>query len=319
MLVALALVALQVRTVELPAELARHIRVECPVGTVTRIVFPEPLLTLRWSKGTREAVGARLRSTEPVGIVELEPARLASPGSLEARGPSRTLTIELTVVPKGGPLEVRLVLNHANGEAPETGAASDGAGATRSGSLGSVEGAVAKNNKATGGVDPPQPLSGEPSSSGPATKAPEAASDQAVQAEPRATGVRLAAVPPAAASKVDLTGLLAAEVVPIGRRELQPGRHEVVLVDALHGRDWVWLRFVVRGGAGEPVEGVRSEQGPVASYQAEASGEDLRIVVQVPRALVKSKSKVTLHVAGGEYRFPLNSGTLGAFLKGLFQ
>src|SRR5438093_1240032 len=96
--------ALEIRTVEVLAEARRPIRVECAVGTVTRLVFPEQLLTLRWSKGARDALGARLRSTEPVGIVEVQPAKLAPPSSVEARGPSWTLNVELTVVPSGAPL-----------------------------------------------------------------------------------------------------------------------------------------------------------------------------------------------------------------------
>ncbi len=285
--------ALEIRTIEVPAELRRPIRVECAVGALTRVVFPEQLLTLRWSKGAREALGARLRSTEPVGIVEVQPARLAASSSVEAHGPSWTLNIELAVVPSGAPLEIRI--GTASDEAdlkPGDGAPTAVVDGSSKGDRGVVsaghEGVGADLPAATGAVLPE-----------PGNKAPD----------------RL----DLPARKLDLAGLLAAEVVPIDRREVQPGRHDVVLVDALRGEDWVWLRFAVRGGARESVEGVRWEHGAVDSYVAEASGQDLRIVVQVPRALVKSKSKVTLQVAGGEYRFPLNSGTLGAFLRGLFQ
>lgn len=295
--------ALEIRTIEVPAELRRPIRVECAVGALTRVVFPEQLLTLRWSKGAREALGARLRSTEPVGIVELQPARLAASSSVEAHGPSWTLNIELAVVPSGAPLEIRIVLTPRS--VPEKGTASDeadqkpGDGAPTAVVDASSEGdrGVVSAGHERVGADLPAATGAVPPE--PGNKAP----------DPLALSV----------PKLDLAGLLAAEVVPIGRREVQPGRHDVVLVDALRGEDWVWLRFAVRGGARERLEGVRWEHGAVDSYLAEASGQDLRIVVQVPRALVKSKSKVTLQVAGGEYRFPLNSGTLGAFLRGLFR
>jgi hypothetical protein len=287
--------ALEIRTLEVPAELRRPIRIECAVGALTRVVFPEQLLTLRWSKGAREALGARLRSTEPVGIVEVQPARLAASSSVEAHGPSWTLNLELTVVPTGAPLEIRIVLTPG----PERATALDEVGQ--------------KPRDATPVGD----------ASGEGDRGVVSAGHERVDL-PAATGAvsselsnKLADL--SALSKVDLAGLLAAEVVPIGRREVQPGRRDVVLVDALRGENWVWLRFAVRGGARESVEGVRWEHGAVDSYLAEASGEDLRIVVQVPRALVESKSKVTLQVAGGEYRFPLNSGTLGAFLRGLFR
>src|SRR5260221_1501078 len=115
--------ALEIRTVEVPAELRRPIGIECVFGALTRVVFPEQLLTLRWSKGAREALGARLRSTEPVGIVEVQPARLAASSSVEAHGPSWTLNIELAVVPSGAPLEIRIVLTP--GPVPERATASD--------------------------------------------------------------------------------------------------------------------------------------------------------------------------------------------------
>src|SRR5260370_28085869 len=101
---------METRTVEVSVEAGRSIRVECAVGTMTRLVFPERLLTLRWSKGAREALGARLSATAPVGIVEVRPTRLDTSGLVQARGPSQTVDVELTVVPNGVPLEVRLVM-----------------------------------------------------------------------------------------------------------------------------------------------------------------------------------------------------------------
>ncbi len=118
---------------------------------------------------------------------------------------------------------------------------------------------------------------------------------------------------------VDLGGMLEAEIVPIGRREVQPGRREVVLLDAFRSKDWVWLRFAVRGGARDRVDGLWLGKDRLVSYLAEQSGGDLRLVVQVRRALLSSKSKVTLSVGGGEYRFAVRSGTVGALLGSLFH
>jgi hypothetical protein len=134
-------------------------------------------------------------------------------------------------------------------------------------------------------------------------------------------GLNIAAAPAfrSRLRKASLVELLNAEVVPIGRREVQPGRREVVLLEALQAKDWVWLRFVVLGGAGNHVEGLWWDDRQVESYQAEALRGDLRLVVQIPRELFKAKSKAILRIGGGEYRFPLRAGTLAALFGGPFQ
>src|SRR5260221_7840488 len=253
--------ALEIRTVEVPAEPRRPIRVECAVGALTRVVFPEQLLTLRWSKGAREALGARLRSTEPVGIVEVQPARLAASSSVEAHGPSWTLNIELAVVPSGAPLEIRIILTPR--PVPEKGTASDeadlkpGDGAPTAvvdGSSKGDRGVVSAGHEGVGADLP--------------------AATGAVLPEPGNKAPDRLDLP---ARKLDLAGLLAAEVVPIDRREVQPGRHDVVLVDALRGEDWVWLRFAVRGGARERVEGVGWEHAARDPSYAGGPGQNPRL------------------------------------------
>jgi hypothetical protein len=94
----------------------------------------------------------------------------------------------------------------------------------------------------------------------------------------------------------------------------------MVLRDALYGDQSVWLRFDLEGGASSRVERVWSERGEVATFVQEASGKDLRIVVQVPRAAVSKKTRVSLKVSDGPtYRFALTPSTLTTFFKELFK
>jgi hypothetical protein len=94
----------------------------------------------------------------------------------------------------------------------------------------------------------------------------------------------------------------------------------MVLVDALNGRDSIWLRFRLEGGASERVARVSWEHGEVKTFEEVADGKDRRVVVQLPRALVTGKTRVALEVAGGPtYRFPLTAPTLARVLRSLFQ
>jgi hypothetical protein len=315
-LVAVAVVAaLETRTVEVAVEARRSVRVECAVGIMTRVVFPERLLTLRWSRGAREGLGARLRSTAPVGMVEVQPTRVDTSGALEAQGPSQTVIVELSVVPKGVPLEVRLVMSAAR-RPEELGV--DGAVSTRGtalaqipakGSLAGSKGPMADGNGAVETTHEPSAEGSAPSSEGAGR---EANTRQGLSVD----GAHVSSLSVPQARRFG--GLLNSEVVLIGRREVQPGRRDVVLVDALQAKDWVWLRFVMPGGARDHVEGVSWDDREVDSYQVETLRRDLRLVVRIPRVLVKPESKATVRVGGGEYRFPLRAGTLRALLGGPF-
>jgi hypothetical protein len=119
---------------------------------------------------------------------------------------------------------------------------------------------------------------------------------------------------------LDLQGLLRATPRAIDRREGLPGQRPMVLKDALFGDEWVWLRFHLEGGALARVDRVWWEQGDITSYVQEANGKDLRIVVQIPRAAVSKKTRVSLRVATGPaYRFALTPSTLTSFFKELFK
>jgi hypothetical protein len=123
-----------------------------------------------------------------------------------------------------------------------------------------------------------------------------------------------------APSPLDLEGLLRATTHGIGRREGLPGQPAMILKDALYGEQRVWLRFVLEDGARAQVERVWWDQGEIATWVQETNGRDLRVVVQVPRASVTRKTRVSLKVApGGTYKFALTPSTLTNFFKELFK
>lgn len=159
--------------------------------------------------------------------------------------------------------------------------------------------------------EPPSPAAEPPPPAPPPSAAPAVPAVPAVTPAPAATPG-----PPA----LDLQGLLRATPRAIDRREGLPGQRPMVLKDALFGDEWVWLRFQLEGGASARVDRVWWEQGDIATYVQEASGKDLRIVVQIPRAAVTKKTRVSLRVAAGPaYRFALKPSTLTSFFKELFK
>jgi hypothetical protein len=114
--------------------------------------------------------------------------------------------------------------------------------------------------------------------------------------------------------------LLRTSQVRIGRREGLPGQNPMVLMDALHGDDWIWLRFRLEGGADSRVQAVTWEHGALTRYIQEPDGGDLRIVVQLPKARVSRKTRLSLKLESGPaYRFALNPSTLPNFLRDLFR
>lgn len=158
----------------------------------------------------------------------------------------------------------------------------------------------------------------------PATAAPAAPVKDAPSPDARPQGAVSAppAGPPSAgpSSVLDFAELLRATPVSIDRREGLPGQREMVLMDALRGDKWIWLRFKLEGGAAARVERVWWEHGDITSYTQEAEGKDLRVVVQVPRASVSRKTRVSLQVGGGPlYRFPLRPSTLPGLFRKIFE
>jgi hypothetical protein len=126
--------------------------------------------------------------------------------------------------------------------------------------------------------------------------------------------------PPAAAGFFGPQDLLRVVTVPIDRREGRPGQYGMVLVDALNGDEWSWLRFRLEDGAEQRVERVWWEDGEVTRYLQEPAGPDLRVVVQLPRDRVTRKTRLSLKLASGAtYRFALQPSTLPGFLRGIFR
>jgi hypothetical protein len=156
-----------------------------------------------------------------------------------------------------------------------------------------------------------------------ATPTPVATPTLAPTSVPTATAAPPTATPepaPAPTATPAPSELLWAKAVVIGRREGLPGQRPMVLVDALSGRDSIWLRFRLEGGAASRVARVSWEHGQVTTFEEVADGKDRRVVVQLPRALVTSKTRVALEVDGGPtYRFPLTAPTLARVLRSLFQ
>jgi hypothetical protein len=129
-----------------------------------------------------------------------------------------------------------------------------------------------------------------------------------------------ATVPTPAPPAAEPSGLVWAKAVVIGRREGLPGQRSMVLVDALSGQETVWLRFRLEDGATAEIARVHWEHGEVTTFEQVADGADRRVVVQLPRAQVTPKTRVSLELAGGPtYRFALTAPTLARLFRSLFR
>lgn len=337
----LLLADLPVRTVTLSAAVpTKPVRVACPVGQTTRIVFPEALLPggVRVSKGATDLLGIALEASHPVGIVTVRPETHPSRGTLTLQGPSMLLTVALWTSQAGVGSEIRIVVPRPAGSAvPE------GSGTARH------EGERIPRSEATastsrpGGTVAPSLLSASSKSDSraasvsgdaavvlrlpsrkisveaPATSfGPKGGTTAATALLPidRDTGHDLTVGQPA----LDLHGFLLAHAEHIGRREGLPGQRTLMLEDALTSEKWVWLRFVMAGGSHSRIDEVSWENGLLTSYYTEAAKSDLRIVVQLPRERVTKRTRVSLKLSpGGSYRFALSAPWLTSFVRGLFQ
>ena len=276
----LVLAGLAVRTVTVPATTDGPVRVSCTAQEVTRIEFAEPLRQIKASAEDRKRFGLRIERTQPRGVVTVRPDASAGTARVEFRGPTQVLDLILEAA-RPLPAPARVA------QAPPT--------------------AVPAPTR------PPPTATPVPTIAPTATAAPEAPAR-----EPHAASTPLPAAEPTATPAP--SELLWARAVVIGRREGLPGQRAMVLVDALNGRDSIWLRFRLEDGAGARLSRVSWEHGEVTTFEEVADGKDRRVVVQLPRALVTPKTRVVLEVAGGPtYRFPLSAPTLARLLRSLFQ
>jgi hypothetical protein len=144
-----------------------------------------------------------------------------------------------------------------------------------------------------------------------------AATPTPTSAPPTAPPTIVPSTAPATPAPVfDLEGVLRARPVAIDRHEGLPGQRAMVLVDALQGEKWIWLRFTLEGGAAARVAHVSSEAGEITAFVQEPSGKDLRLIVQLSHAAAGKGRHLFIETdAGPSYSFSLTSGVLGKVLR----
>jgi hypothetical protein len=307
----LATAGLPVRSVAIPpAAISKPVRIECPVGQLTQVVFPERLMLLKASAGAADALGVAAQQSSPLGVVSIRPTKVST-GTLELRGPSLVLVIAVQGVEKGGPSEIRLTLAPPAPPAPP-------AASPKPSPIPSPTADAALLSLPT-----PAPTAAPPTLPIGRTIPELVPSSQigGVAAPQRsAAPLALSATPAPPVVGFDAEAFKAAKAVGIGRREGLPGEPEMVLETAFTGARSVWLSFSLRGAAKARVASVAWEGGEIGEYTQEPAGKDLRILVQLPKRKVSRTTRVTVKIeSGGTYRFALNTGTFTDFLKGLFR
>lgn len=306
---AIAAVGLPVRSVAIPpAAVSKPVRIECPVGQLTQVVFPERLMLLKASAGAAEALGVAAQQSSPLGVVAIRPVKVST-GTLELRGPSLVLVIAVQGVERGGPSEIRLTVAPPAAQAALT--------------RPSAPTELAEADPSP--VPSPTPLPTSVSQTLPIARTitellPPSQRSGGSAPQRSAAPLELSGMPAPPVVGFDAEAFRAATAVRIGRREGLPGEPEMVLDTAFTGARSVWLSFSMRGAAKARVASVTWEGGEIGEYTQEPAGKDLRILVQLPRHKVSRTTRVTVKIeSGGTYRFALNTGTFTDFLKGLFR
>jgi hypothetical protein len=308
---ALAAAGLPVRSVSIPAAaVSKPIRIDCPVGQLTQIVFPERLILLKASAGAADDLGVSAEQSSPVGMVSVRPRKTAT-GTLELRGPTLVLTVVVRGVETGGGSEIRLTLaSPAPAPTPKPTAPPTSLAQVR------IPETAARPTPA------PTPLPTVPAGPPVTMPAPPPTTLAAASPSPPPLAPRISpsSDPVPSVGGFNSEALKTAKPVSIGRREGLPGEPEMVLDAAFRGDQSIWLRFVLVGSPKSRVERITWEGGEVQEFVQEPAGKDLRILVQLPRTKVSERTRVTIKInSGGTYRFALNTGTFADFLKGLFR
>jgi hypothetical protein len=268
--------SIAVRTVTVAGDAGlRPVRIACPVNATTRIVFPEPMRQLK-RPAERSSLALSFEQTKPLGVILVRPVEHPSSETVEFLGPAIALRVRLESAAEGDAAEVRLSLDRE-------------AAPARAGDGDATE--TASPAPIFKPADPTPPAVASPSAP-PADVPPFATSPSPV--------------PSPSAADLQVDGILNARAVLIGRREGLPGQPGMVLVDALQGEKWLWLRFVLEGGASSRVGRVVSERGEVTTCTQAPQGNDLRIVVQLPTSEVTKRSQISLEIeSGAVYTFGL--------------
>jgi hypothetical protein len=310
---------------------AAPVRLTCPLQQTTRIVISQPLVRLSVDPPAAvETLGITPEKNKPVAVFTIAPTQHPASGTIYLQLRDRAIVIAVKTAKEGVGAEIRLNLEL---QPPSTQAASTSVGTPRP---------VTPNAPASPATKPAvSPASGPPPTMAPpvgvaSPTAPPVTIAAALPTPPPSlaptTPTTIPAAPPTTLLKaspspeavgLDLMGLLAAKPVRIGRTEGLPGQKTMVLEDGLKGERYIWLRFVLKGGAKEHVEKVSAEWGLIDTFMAvqAENAKDLKFVVQLDREkLKKTKAAVSIHLAGGPtYKFSsLSSPTLKNFLGELF-
>jgi hypothetical protein len=292
------LLSASVQTIVVPRQASSGAHVRCPLNATTRIYLPEPLRQLKLGPEAKQQLGVSIERTKPQAILSVTPRTHPARATIQFRGPHLVLSLTLETQASGASADVHLVLDTQP---------------TRS---------VAASSALSAPASAPSPLAistpePEPTPA-PVIPIPSAVPSPTPVSSPTPEPTPNSAPTPSVA--FDLGDLVRATPVPIGRREGLPGQLALVLVDALKGESYVWLRFTLEGGAAQRVRAVSWQRGAISAFTQEPVGKDLRVVVQLPRAELDRKARVQLELgSGAAYRVSLNASTLAGFLKSLFQ
>ncbi len=291
------------------------VRVSCPIGVTTRIVFPWPS-RVSVSAGGREALGIEVESLRE-GKITVTPADHPGEALVSIRGLNgEELTLKLYTTRGGVASEIRLTVRSSTAVASSGEAVPrrQSAPPSRPGPL-SPESPASDRQSAPAASAPP---SLAPAPSPPSSAAPGPSPGPTLPASPEAALLPDANPSVLPSRSLDIEELLTLRPEEIGRREGLPGELPVVLEDALKSPRNVWLRFRVEGGARRTLKKVEWERGQVKEVLASAEGRDLRVIVRLPRGEVTRRTRVTLELSDGvSYKFALSAPWFSSFVKGL--
>lgn len=288
------------------------VRVACPRWALTRIVLPSDLTQISGDARGQRALGVAVERTRPQAVLRVQPRGRAGATLVDIRGSQLHLRLALETTEGTRDRTLTLAVPSAPPARPAQRAAPahDVAPAITSRDLARTD-VVALPPESKPASVPPSPVV-EPLAPSPAptmaSPMPSPTPQAAVASTP--TPTRDSAV------AFDVRALLRASRVRLGRQEGLPGQRRMTLVEALHDESFVWLRFTLSDGASERVQAVGWERGPLSSFTQEAVGANLQVVVQLPRAPITRRTRVTLSMlSGSEYRFALSSGTLADLFR----
>jgi hypothetical protein len=314
------------RTISVPPAAglaASPLRVECPLNQPTRIVLSTPLRRLVVKpQSAVDEMGVTVQAARPAGILEVNPTRYPASGEIHIQLADRPLVIVVRATNEGAASEIVLTFESPQ---PAPAAAPPVPRAT----------VPPQPRPTVRPLPPPASVAPQPTlprptvepskTPSPLTPTPVPIPSVAPTPSPSAvstpTPAPVPTLPPVASPSpspsLALEGLLSAKPIVIGRQEGLPGQKRMLLDDALRGETHVWFRFTLKGGAKERVARISTGSARAPTFAEKASGNDLKIVVQLPIDQVRKNTSMTIELAGGSrYRFEsLTTPTLTNLLK----